>query len=251
MLTLEILRKLWPNADQHIAGLAEGIARTAPIVFPKYGLTSDLLIAHALAQFSQECGAGLEMSENMNYTAQRLREVFPTHFSPALAAKAAHNPEMIAEIAYGGRMGNAPPPSTDGWVFRGQGLSQCTGRDEYAQLGKTLGVDLVANPEWLTDPDHALECGVADFIQCGCLPYAEKDDVVGVTRRLNGGTNGLADRESWLRKWKAALVGSPAMAQTITESAPAAPAQGGPALSAAASKAIIAELRSILSRYEA
>jgi putative chitinase len=202
MLTTAIMKALWPEGDQHIPGLLEGIAGTSAVVFAKYGLTTPLTVAHAMAQFSEECGAGLEMQENMNYSAQRLLQVFPTHFTATLAAKAAHNPEMIAEIAYGGRMGNAPPPSTDGWVFRGQGLSQCTGKDEHRNLGSKVGVDLVANPGWLVDPQHALECGVADFVLCGCLPYAEKDDVVEVTRKLNGGTNGLLAREQWLRRWK-------------------------------------------------
>jgi putative chitinase len=202
MLTLENMKTMWPEGNQHVPGLLEGIAETSAAVFAKYGLTTPLTIAHAMAQFSEECGAGLEMQENMNYSAQRLLQVFPTHFTATLAAKAAHNPEMIAEIAYGGRMGNAPPPSTDGWVFRGQGLSQCTGKDEYRNLGDKVSVDLVANPGWLVDPQHALECGVADFVLCGCLPYAEKDDVVEVTRKLNGGTNGLLAREQWLRRWK-------------------------------------------------
>jgi putative chitinase len=178
---------------------------TAPAVFQKYGVTTPLVVALMMAQFSEECGAGLEMQENMNYTAERLLEVFPHHFTSSLAAKAAHNPQMIAEIAYGGRMGNAPPPSTDGWAFRGQGLSQCTGREEYAKLGEKVGTDLVANPGWLVEPEHALDCGVADFVLCGCLPFAEKGDVINVTKKLNGGTNGLADRESWTRRWRAEL----------------------------------------------
>jgi putative chitinase len=205
MLTLDSMKRMWGAGDQHVPGLLEGIAETSAAVFTKYGLTTPLVIAHFMAQASEECGAGLEMQENMNYSAQRLLQVFPTHFTATLAAKAAHNPEMIAEIAYGGRMGNAPPPSTDGWVFRGQGLSQCTGKDEYRNLGDKVGVDLVANPGWLVDPQHALECGVADFVLCGCLPYAEKDDVVEVTRKLNGGTNGLLAREQWLRRWKQEL----------------------------------------------
>lgn len=205
------LQKLWPNGNQHIPGLIEGIAATSPAVFDKYKIETPLTIAIMMAQFSEECGAGLEMQENMNYTAQRLLQVFPTHFTAMLAAKAAHNPEMIAEIAYGGRMGNAPPPSTDGWVYRGQGLSQVTGKgihtpptpDEgYAALGKEVGADLVANPSWLVDPQHTLECGVADFVLCGCLPFAEKGDIINTTKRLNGGLNGLAERERWTALWR-------------------------------------------------
>lgn len=214
ILTLAHLQTLWPHGDQHIPGLIEGVAATSPAVFEKYKITMPLVAAIMMAQFSEECGAGLEMQENMNYSAEGLLRTFPRHFSPGLAAKAAHNPMMIAEIAYGGRMGNAPPPSTDGWVYRGQGLSQVTGKgihtpptpDEgYAALGKAVGADLVANPGWLVDPQHALECGVADFVLCGCLPFAENGDVLGVTKHLNGGTNGLAERERWTGLWRRAL----------------------------------------------
>ena len=117
ILTLENMQHQWPHGDQHIPGLVEGIALASVAIFEKYDILTELVVSHFMAQVSEECGAGLEMQENMNYTAQRLREVFPTHFTATLAAKAAHNPEMIAEIAYGGRMGNAPPPSTDGWIL--------------------------------------------------------------------------------------------------------------------------------------
>jgi putative chitinase len=205
MLTIEILQSLWPNGDQHVPGLLEGIADAAPTIFPKYGLNSDLVIAHAMAQFSLECGAGLFMVENLNYSAQGLVNTFPSHFSADLAQTAAHNPRMIADIAYGGRMGNAPPPSDDGWNFRGRGLSQTTGRDGYVKLAATTGLDLVNNPDLVSTPENALECGVADFVQCGCLPFAENDNVHDVTLHLNGGLNGLTDRTAWLVKWKAAL----------------------------------------------
>lgn len=214
MLTLPIMQKMWPSGNQHIPGLLEGIAASAPAVFEKYSITTPLTIALMFGQFSEECGAGLEMQENMNYTAQRLLQVFPAHFTATLAAKAAHNPEMIAEIAYGGRMGNAPPPSTDGWIYRGQGISQCTGKgvhtppepDEgYAALGNKTGLPLVDQPQLIITPAHALECGVGDFVLCGCLPFAEAGDILNTTKRLNGGTNGLASREQWTAQWKREL----------------------------------------------
>jgi putative chitinase len=210
MLTIEIMQRRWPHGDQHIPGLLEGIVAAAPAVFAKYGLLSPLLVAHAMAQFSEECGQGLEMIENMNYSAERLLQVFPTHFTPAMAQRSAHNPEVIGEIAYGGRMGNAPPPSTDGFVFRGAGLSQVTGRKGVAKLQDFLnkqgaGFDILENPQLIIDPAHALECGVADWIVCGCLPFAEKDDIAGETRALNGGLNGLAERRRQLALWKPEL----------------------------------------------
>lgn len=207
VLTLDIMRHRWPHGDQHIPGLVEGIVAAAPVVFAKYGLDSKLVIAHAMAQFSEESGQGLEMIENMNYTAQRLRVVFPTHFTPAMAARDAHNPRLIADIAYGGRMGNAPPPSDDGYNYRGAGLSQVTGKEGYAKLQEFLtkngaNFDIISNPELIVDPTHTLECGVADWIICGCLPFAKHDDIVGETKHLNGGTNGLAERRRQLALWK-------------------------------------------------
>ena len=210
MITLDMMRRRWPHGDQHIPGLIEGIVNAAPTVFSKYGLTTPLVVAHAMAQFSEECGEGLEMIENMNYTAQGLRNTFPNHFTASMAERYAHNPRAIANIAYGGRMGNAPPPSDDGYNFRGAGLSQVTGREGVETLQKVLSAhgaefNVVNDPALIIDPEHTLECGVADWIACGCLPYAERDDIVGETKRLNGGTNGLAERRRQLALWKKEL----------------------------------------------
>lgn len=207
MLTLEIMNRRWPHGDQHIPGLIEGIVESSERVFTQYGLDSPLIVAHAMAQFSEESGQGLEMIENMNYSAQRLRQVFPTHFTSSMAARWAHNPRVIADIAYGGRMGNAPYPSDDGWKYRGAGLSQVTGREGVAKLNAFLkehgaDFDVIENPELIIDPAYTLECGVADWIVCGCLPHAKADDIVGETRALNGGLNGLAERRRQLALWK-------------------------------------------------
>jgi putative chitinase len=210
VLTIDVMRRRWPYGDQHVPQLLEGIVATSASVFAKYGLSSPLVVAHAMAQFSEECGQGLEMLENMNYSAQGLLNTFPRHFTPTMAERWAHNPEVIAEIAYGGRMGNAPPPSTDGYVFRGAGLSQVTGRDGYSHLQICLkdhgaDFDILENPGLIIDPAHTLECGVADWIMCGCLPPAQADDIVGETQALNGGENGLAERRRQLALWKGEL----------------------------------------------
>lgn len=199
------LQNLWPHGNQHIPGLIEGIAASADTVFTKYDTASPLVVAMMFGQFSEECGAGLEMEENGNYSAQRLLQVFPTHFTPQMAQRAAHNPRMVFDIAYGGRMGNAPPPSDDGYNFRGRGLSQVTGRDGYKALGIKTGLPLTDHPELLSDPQTALECGVADFVLCGCLPFAKKGDILSVTKLLNGGYNGLADRRLWTARWRKEL----------------------------------------------
>jgi len=205
ILTLAHLEHLWPHGDQHIPGLMEGIVGSAPAVFAKYGLTTPLAVAHAMGQFSEECNAGLEMVENLNYSEEGLLRTWPSHFSASMAQRYAHNPRMIADVAYGGRMGNAPPPSDDGWNFRGRGLSQCTGKDGYEKLAVKSGLPLVENPDLINDPAHALECGIADWVLCGCLPHAQKDDTEEETKALNGGLIGLAARRSWIARWKSEL----------------------------------------------
>lgn len=206
------LTRLWPHGNAVVAGLTAGMIAAAPVVFPKYGFVTDLSIAHAMAQFSEECGCGLEMQENMSYSAARLLQVFPSHFTPAQAMAMQHQPRLIADQAYGSRMGNHPG-TDDGYNFRGQGFSQLTGRDNYVALSKRCGFDLVAHPEIIRAPATALECGVADLVMCGCLPYALSDNLLGVSSMLNVGhyvgdpyrINGYDLRSHWLALWKHAL----------------------------------------------
>jgi len=207
MLTIEMMRSLWPHGNAHVPGLMEGIVAAAPAVFGKYSSANNPVpMAHFMAQISHECGAGLEMLENMNYSAQGLMNTWPRRFGPRLARKYAHNPQMIAESVYGGRMGNAPPPSHDGWLYRGHGLTQLTGREDYEKVGKIVDLDLIDSPELVSDPDHALLIAMVDFVEiCHCLEPAIGDDVLEVTKRLNGGTIGLTERKQWLVKWKHAL----------------------------------------------
>ena len=205
----EVLARLWPSGDAKIPGLRDGIVAAAPAVFAKYGITTPLLVAHVMAQISHECGAGHDVVENLNYTAGRMMRVWPSRFpTMASAAPYAGNPRALANKVYNGRMGNAAG-SDDGWTFRGRGAAQTTGREGYARLAKATGLDLVRFPDLVNDPQRFLECGVADFVLCGCLPFAKADDVLNVTRRLNGGTVGLAQRQAWLAKWKAALGSAP------------------------------------------
>jgi putative chitinase len=181
-------------------------------VFAGSGITTPSLVAHVMAQISHECGAGHDVVENLNYSAGRMMQVWPSRFpTMASAAPYAHNPRALANKVYNGRMGNAAG-SDDGWTFRGRGAAQTTGREGYQRLAKATGLDVVNHPELVIDPRHFLACGVADFINCGCLPFARDDDVLGVTRKLNGGTVGLAQRKAWLSKWKTALGDTPVIA---------------------------------------
>jgi putative chitinase len=207
------IRRLWPNGNQKVPGLVEGIISTAPAVFAKYHIDSTLVLAHIMAQISHECGAGHDVVENMNYSAQRMMQVWPSRFPNLSSAEPyAGNPKLLANKVYNGRMGNRPG-SDDGYNFRGRGASQTTGRNGYERVAKATGIDVVAHPEYLIDPLYFLECGVSDFINCGCMAYALKDDIFGVTKRLNGGTVGLVDRRAWLDKWKRLQVDVPVSEQ--------------------------------------
>jgi len=152
------------------------------------------------------------MVENINYTPERAWKVWDKRFSSAADCIAkvgsfAGDPDFrikLIDWVYGGRNGNRPE-THDGSTFIGRGLSQVTGRGNYEAVGQKVGLDLIAHPELMADPAHALECGVASFVLCGCLPFAEKDDVTAVTRRLNGGHEGLEERTALLTRWKTAL----------------------------------------------
>ncbi|MBC7579845.1 MAG: glycoside hydrolase family 19 protein [Tardiphaga sp.] len=205
----DALTRLWPTGDQKVPRLRAGLVASAPAVFAKYNISSPLVLAHLMAQISHECGAGRDVVENLNYSAGRMMQVWPSRFPTMASAEPwAHDPRALANKVYNGRMGNRAG-SDDGWNFRGRGASQTTGRDGYQRVRQATGLDVVSHPDYLIDPRYFLECGVFDFVHCGCLPFAEADDILNVTRRLNGGTIGLAERKAWLAKWKAALGDAP------------------------------------------
>jgi putative chitinase len=211
-LTLAQLQKMWPHGDRTVPGLLEGIAGSAPAVFAKYAITSQLVVAMMFGQFSEETGDGFDMVENINYSPARACQVWPSRFHSvaqvyAVTGATPGDPQFAIKLmdnVYGGRMGNRPG-THDGSTYIGRGLSQCTGRDGYAAVAKMTGLDVLNHPEILTAPATALECAVADFIICGCLPFAEQGDVLNVTKHLNGGIIGLAERERQTAAWRAEL----------------------------------------------
>lgn len=201
MLTLDILNRAWPKGDSKIPGLRAGIVASAPQIFASQNITKPLVIAHIMAQGSHECGAGTEVIENLNYQAAALLKQWPSHFTPQQALAMQHKPQAIANQAYNGRMGNRAG-TNDGWTYRGRGFTQTTGRDGYLRLGQIVRLDLLNNPDLVLEPSHFLECGVVDFVLCGCVEFAEHDNLYMVTQKLNGGQIGASQRASWLILWK-------------------------------------------------
>ncbi|WP_069279898.1 peptidoglycan-binding protein [Bradyrhizobium elkanii] len=206
----DALNKLWPQGDTHIAGLRQAIAEQMSAVAAKWGFDSLDVIAIFMGQVSLECGAGIEVEENLNYTAKRMMAVWPSRF-PTLASAMpyAGNPKKLANKVYNGRMGNRAG-SDDGWNYRGRGGTQTTGHEGYEAAGRATGLDLLNDPDLVNDVRYFLETAAADFVKCGCLPFARKGDIDSVTHHLNGGFTGLADRKVWTKKWRAALAVQPA-----------------------------------------
>lgn len=206
----DALMKLWPQGDKHIPGLRQAMAEQMPTVAAKWGFDSLDVIAIFMGQVSLECGGGLEVEENLNYTAKRMMAVWPSRFPTLSSAMPyAGNPRKLANKVYGARMGNRPG-TDDGWNYRGRGGAQTTGRDGYEATGRAVGLDLLSDPDLVNDTRYFLDTAAADFVKCGCLPFAKRGDIDSVTHHLNGGFTGLADRKAWTKRWRAALVVQPA-----------------------------------------
>lgn len=166
-------------------------------VLPRFGLDTELRLSHFLAQVLHETGGLTILEEHLNYSAERLRVVWPSRFrTVAAAVPYARNPEALANRVYGGRLGNVLPG--DGWLFRGRGLLQITGRSNYEAVGDVLGFALETLPEQAVLPTHGLAIAACLWHLRGANAAADTDDVKAVTKRINGGQIGLADRELWL-----------------------------------------------------
>lgn len=209
-LTIEVMNRLWPHGDSKIPGLRQAIIDNAPAVFAKWGFDTDDVVAIFMGQVSLECGAGTEVVENLNYTAKRMMAVWPSRF-PTLASALpyANNPQKLANNVYAGRMGNRRG-TDDGFNYRGRGGTQTTGHDGYAALAEVTGLDLLSDPDLVNDTRYFLESAAADFVKCGCLPFAKRGDIESTTHHLNGGLTGLSDRVAWTKRFRAAMAVQPA-----------------------------------------
>ena len=165
-----------------------------------YGiLDSRLRLEHFLAQVLHETGGLRFIVENLNYSAKRMTEVWPSRFPTLESAQPfAHNSRALANKTYGGRNGNINP--NDGWRFIGRGLVQLTGRDNYSRIGKVLGQDFLAYPTSVLDPEHGLRVAGIFWAGAGANAGADGDNLERVTRAINGGLIGLDERRAWLKK---------------------------------------------------
>jgi putative chitinase len=200
-----VIRKVAPKADPvFVASFADHAQQQ----FGYWRVNQTKAVAGFLGHAAHETGGFRSFTENMGYSAQRIRQVWPSRFaSVAAAAPYARNPAKLANKVYANRMGNGPEASGDGWANRGGGLFQHTGKAEYARVMRRTGhgQDEVRDP---ARADAMLSAGLTYCLDREMLPALVAGDVPASTKRLNGGQIGLADRRIQIARFEAALDGA-------------------------------------------
>jgi putative chitinase len=171
-------------------------------------------IAGFLSQTSHESGGYTMLTENLNYRAATLAACWPNRFAvlgpdkkpvkdekgkltpTAVANSIAGKPELIANLVYSSRMGNGPAESGEGWLYRGRGLKQLTGKDNYTRCGAALGIDLVGNPDLLLEPMAAARSAGWFWKTNNLSAFADANDIKGMTKKINGGLIGYEQRQA-------------------------------------------------------
>jgi len=164
-------------------------------ILPDYDITTPQRCAAFLAQCAHESGGFTALHENLNYKAESLMRVWPSHFSTIeIASQYANQPERIANRAYAGRMGNGPEESGDGWKFCGRGLIQLTGRDNYQAFADSLQMDVNDVPAYLQTFEGAIASACFFWENTNLNVCADAGDILLMTKKINGGTLGIEDR---------------------------------------------------------
>jgi putative chitinase len=175
----------------------DAVIAQIPETAAKFNITNSLRLAHFLAQCGHESGGFKAIQENLNYSADGLKKIFPKYFPGNLNESYARNPQKIASRVYASRMGNGDETSGEGYKFRGRGYIQLTGKSNYTNFAKFIGEDTVANPD-LVATKYPLASAAFFFdsnkLWSICDKGADDATVTAVTKRVNGGTIGLADR---------------------------------------------------------
>ena len=189
--------------------IPDAVIQMIPAVAQKFQIDSALRLAHFLAQCGHESGGFKATQENLNYSAKGLNGIFKKYF-PTLESALPYErkPEKIASKVYGGRMGNGPESSSEGYKFRGRGYIQLTGKENYTAFGKAIGEDILSNPDVVASK-YALLSAAWFFSKNGLHKMADggaTDAVVtSITKRVNGGTIGLPDRIKHFKEYYSLL----------------------------------------------
>jgi len=177
-----------PNAEHWYEALCD--------VLPDYDINTVPRVAAFLAQTAHESGGYRAIKENLNYKAESLCRVWPRYFPDAATAQQyAQQPERIANRAYANRMGNGPEESGDGWKFCGRGLIQLTGKDNYSRYAQATEQTLDEASEHLTTFEGCVQSAAWFWEANNLNQFADSGDILTMTKRINGGTLGLEDRQ--------------------------------------------------------
>jgi putative chitinase len=206
-VTLDQVLRLAPNAR---ASYREAF-QNGQSVLDQFGISdTPLRVAHFMAQILHESGGLTLLFENLNYSAARLPKVWPSRFKPKGPldpAEYAHNAQKLANEVYGRRMGNTQ--LDDGFTYRGRGLLQLTGKERYNEATTKLRSDNPATPDFVASPDEVISApwclavAACEWASKNCNALADADDIRRVTRSINGGLIGLAERIEWAQRTKA------------------------------------------------
>ena len=190
-LTFEILSTCIPEASpDNVSNFVDPLNHACI----EFDISTAQRIAAFVAQCAHESGNLKFVKENLNYSAQGLCRTFGKYFTPDTAQKYNRNPEAIANRVYANRMGNGPEESGDGWRFRGRGLIQLTGHDNYVKCGQGLDVDLTNTPDYLETPEGAARSAGWFWDSRDLNKLADIGDLKTMTKKINGGFIGLEDR---------------------------------------------------------
>ena len=174
--------------------------------FEKYGIDTPKRQAAFIGQCMHESAGFKTLEENLNYSAKALMNTWPSRFPDLNTAMIyERQPEKIANKVYGGRMGNADESSGEGWKYRGRGIKQLTGKENYERCGSSLGVDLVSDPDLLLDPKYAALSAGWFWNKHNLNDLADKADIETMTKRINGGLLGLDARRAAIAKAESVL----------------------------------------------
>lgn len=206
-VTKDQILNLAPDARPAVLGALRSLDADLAL----YGINATARrLTHFLAQLLEETGGFTALYENLNYSSEGLRRIFGRYFRAGTKRDPeafAHHPQKIANLVYGQRLGNTGPD--DGWIYRGRGLIQLTGKDNYSVMRARLAPkfpnapDFAANPDLVNDPEWIFRVPATFWNLAHCNDAADADDIEAVTRKVNGGLINLPARKDWLTKCRA------------------------------------------------
>lgn len=195
-ITEEKLKKILPT-NKNVEELCKALNEQ----LPKYDIDTKNRVAAFLAQFSHESVEFTKSTENLNYSAQGLRKIFPKYFSTdAIANQYARQPQKIANKVYANRMGNGNEASGDGWKHRGLGYAQTTGKDNQSAFASYINKSLEETLQYLQTPTGSLESACFYWYRNNLNRWVDKNDFDGLSKKINGGTIGLQHRRELYNK---------------------------------------------------